>query len=57
MVVAGDILDYDDFFTADEQLPYDEKAFDKHIRKPPAPELLPKVRNLLANVMPFDAAT
>ncbi len=30
--VAGDILDYDEFFVADEALAYDEKAFDKRIR-------------------------
>ena len=43
--VAGDILDYADFFTPDDQLPYDEKAFDKRIRKPPeAAELLRKFR-------------
>jgi len=30
--VAGDILDYGDFFTPDDRLVYDEKAFDKRIR-------------------------
>ena len=30
--VSGDILDYDEFFVADEALVYDEKAFDKRIR-------------------------
>ena len=30
---AGDILDYDEFFCDDEQLVYDEKAFDKRLRK------------------------
>ena len=32
--VAGDILDYADFFMADDALTYDEKAFDKRLRKP-----------------------
>ena len=32
--VAGDILDYADFFLADDQLSYDEEALDKHLRKP-----------------------
>jgi glutamyl-tRNA synthetase len=56
--VAGDILDYRDFFTPDEQLPYDEKAFDKHIRKPPeAAGLLRKIRQRLAEAAAFDAAS
>jgi glutamyl-tRNA synthetase len=57
LIVAGDILDYDFFFIADDQLAYDEKALDKHLRKPPAPTLLPKLRELLAATEPFDAAT
>ncbi|MAE68940.1 MAG: glutamate--tRNA ligase [Gemmatimonadetes bacterium] len=32
--IAGDILDYDDFFVADDALAYDEKAFRKRLRKP-----------------------
>jgi glutamyl-tRNA synthetase len=56
--VAGDILDYLDFFIADEQLPYDEAAFDKRLRKAPeAAPLLRKLRDWLAAVYPFDAAT
>jgi hypothetical protein len=55
--VAGDILDYADFFLPDDQVPYDAKAFDKHIRKPPAPELLGQLRGVLADATPFDAAT
>jgi glutamyl-tRNA synthetase len=57
MVVAGDILNYTDFFAADDRLPYDDKAFDKHVRKPPSPELLAKARGLMAGIMTFDAAT
>jgi glutamyl-tRNA synthetase len=30
--LAGDILDYDEFFSADDVLPYDEKAFDLRVR-------------------------
>jgi glutamyl-tRNA synthetase len=53
---AGDILDYGDFFIADDELTYDEKAFDKRLRKPDdAAELLAAFRARLANVEPFDA--
>jgi glutamyl-tRNA synthetase len=56
--IAGDILDYADLFTADAELPYDEKALDKRLRKPAeAPELLAKFRAQLASVEPFDAST
>ncbi|MEN1681730.1 MAG: glutamate--tRNA ligase [Planctomycetota bacterium] len=55
---AGDILDYDDFFVADEALSYDEKAFEKRLRKPAdAAELLTAFRAKLAGCEPFDAAT
>jgi len=54
--VAGDILDYEDFFTADDQLTYDEKAFDKRIRNAPeAAELLTKFKSELAGAEPFTA--
>lgn len=54
--VAGDILDYADFYTADDQLSYDEKAFEKRLRKPEAAkELLQKFRNRLSNVEPYTA--
>ncbi|HEY8504903.1 MAG TPA: glutamate--tRNA ligase family protein, partial [Gemmataceae bacterium] len=55
--VAGDILDYAYFFLPDDRVAYDDKAFDKHVRKPPAPELLRKLRDLVASAEPFDAAT
>ena len=56
--VAGDILDYTDFFTAEEDLPYDEKAFEKRLRKPPeAAGLLAKFRDELAAVDPFNRET
>jgi glutamyl-tRNA synthetase len=51
---AGDILEYRDFFTPDEQLVYDEKAFDKRIRgDSEAVGLLGKLRARLAAVEPF----
>ena len=55
--VAGDILDYDDFFVADDKFAYDEKAFEKRITKPAgAVDLLAKFRAALAGVEPFTAA-
>jgi len=54
--VAGDVLDYAGFFLADDQLPYDEKAFEKRLRKPPeAAELLRRFQGELASAEPFDA--
>lgn len=56
--VAGDILDYDDFFLDASALVYDEKAFQKRIRKPDdAVELLTAFREDLAATDPFDAST
>ena len=56
--VAGDILDYDDFFTADDELTYDEKAWAKRIRKPSeAVELLRAYEQELPAVDPFSSAT
>jgi glutamyl-tRNA synthetase len=53
---AGDILEYRDFFTPDEELPYDEKAFDKRIRNvAESVEILKKFRAALAVVEPFAA--
>jgi glutamyl-tRNA synthetase len=57
LIVAGDILSYDDFFCADDKLVYDDKAVDKHLRKPPGSEMLPKLRDVVASSEPFDAAT
>jgi glutamyl-tRNA synthetase len=54
--VAGDILDYAAFFLPDEQLSYDEQAFDKRLRKPPAAaKLLARFRDRLAVAEQFDA--
>src|SRR6185295_1199875 len=52
--VAGDILDYDEFFVADANFAYDAVAFEKRITKPAgAVELLTKFRDALASVEPF----
>jgi glutamyl-tRNA synthetase len=52
--VFGDILDYTDFYVADDALTYDEAAFDKRLRQTPgAKELLERFRAELAVVEPF----
>jgi glutamyl-tRNA synthetase len=52
--VAGDILDYDDFFVADSELRYDTGAFEKRIRKPETGrELLQQFRAELGASEPF----
>ncbi|HEX3599234.1 MAG TPA: glutamate--tRNA ligase [Lacipirellulaceae bacterium] len=54
--VAGDILDFDDLFVADEQLKFDEAVVDKRLRKPAgAIGLLGKYRDELKKVEPFEA--
>ncbi len=55
--VAGDVLDYPEFFQADADVAYDEKAFDKRLRKDGAAPLLRRFRDRLASTRPFDAAT
>jgi glutamyl-tRNA synthetase len=53
--VAGDILDYSSFFLSCDQLSYDEKDFEKRIRKPPeAARLLAEFKGRLATVEHFD---
>jgi glutamyl-tRNA synthetase len=55
--VAGDVLDYSFFFVADDKLAFDEKVFEKRIRKPPeAAPLLNKFKNRLQTAEQFDAA-
>src|SRR5262249_15433676 len=55
--VGGDILDYAAFFLNDDQIVYDDLAFEKRIRKPPeAAGLLAKVKEELTRVDPFTAA-
>jgi glutamyl-tRNA synthetase len=56
--VAGDILDYADFFVPDDRLPYVEKDVDKRLRQPAeAAPLLLKLRDHLAAAEPFDPST
>lgn len=52
--VAGDILAFNDFYLADDQLPVDQAAYDKAMGKPRAAELLGKFRQRLATAEPFD---
>lgn len=55
--VAGDILDYTDFYVADDELPYDEKAVEKRLRKPEdAKPLLTEFREKLAAIDDFEPA-
>src|SRR5262249_13523741 len=55
--VGGDVLDYDEFFTADEALQIDEAAFEKRLVKDlRAATLLKKFREVLAKVEPFDVS-
>jgi len=54
---AGDILEFTEYFVADDALEFDEKAFNKRVRKQGAIELLRSFREVLAATDPFDAAT
>jgi glutamyl-tRNA synthetase len=55
--IAGDILDFDDFFVAEESLKYDEAAYAKRITQDlPAVGLLGKFRHVLANLQEFSSA-
>jgi len=54
LVTAGDIFNFLDFFTPDEELPYDEKTMQKRLRKPEgAVELLRGFREKLAAAESF----
>ena len=55
--VAGDVLDYPEFFQAGADVAYDGKAFDKRLRKDGVAPLLRRFRDRLAVTRPFDAAT
>lgn len=56
IAVAGDILAFDDFFTADDQLVYDEKAYAKRISNAPeSVKLLQAYREVLPSATPFRA--
>ena len=55
--VFGDVLDYAEFFQADDQFAYDEKAYEQRLRKPAqAAGLLRKFRQRLEEAVAFDAA-
>jgi len=53
--VAGDILEFDELFLPDDQLPYDDKAVEKRLRKDGAADCLKKFRAVLADVEPFES--
>ena len=56
IAVAGDILEFDDFFAADDELQYDEKAIEKRLNKPTdARELLGQFRQRLEELESFTA--
>ena len=55
--VAGDILNYPEFFQGDEVFSYDDQAFDKRIRAEGAAARLGRFRIQLEAVDPFDAPT
>jgi glutamyl-tRNA synthetase len=53
--VFGDILDYAEFFQADDAFAYDEKVFEQRLRKPAqARAVLQKFRQRLADAPGFD---
>jgi glutamyl-tRNA synthetase len=54
--VAGDIIDYADFFTSDDKLTRDAAAFGKEMSRPGAAGYLAKFRSVLASA-PFEPAT
>lgn len=55
--VAGDILDYPEFFRADDELEYVDKDFEKRLRKPDdASKLLSDFKAVLQSAEPFEAS-
>jgi glutamyl-tRNA synthetase len=55
--VFGDVLDYAEFFQADDAFAYDDKAFEQRLRKPAqAAGLLRKLRQRLEAAAEFDVA-
>jgi glutamyl-tRNA synthetase len=54
--IAGDVLDYPEFFVADGQFAYDEKAMEKVLKKAQAASLLEAFRGRLASVERFEPA-
>jgi glutamyl-tRNA synthetase len=56
--LAGDILEFDEFFVADDQLHYDEAAFEKRLTNDPvAVQLLAEFLERLVAHEPFEAAS
>jgi glutamyl-tRNA synthetase len=55
--VAGDILGYPEFFQTDDEVAYDEKAFNKRVRKDGVEPRLRRFRDRLVTARPFDAET
>jgi len=56
--VAGDVLEYPEFFVGDGEYPYDEAAFEKRLAAPPeAADLLSGFRAVLAASEVFDAVS
>lgn len=53
--VAGDIVNYLEFFRDDDQFAYDDKAFNKRVRTAGAADRLRRFRHELETVEPFDA--
>ncbi|MCO6456789.1 MAG: glutamate--tRNA ligase [Pirellulaceae bacterium] len=54
--VSGDVLDYAEFFQADDLFPIDSRAFDQRVRAEGAAGLLARFRDELARIEPFDTA-
>ncbi|MEO8269690.1 MAG: glutamate--tRNA ligase family protein, partial [Aureliella sp.] len=56
--LAGDILEFDDFFVADSDLKFDSAAFDKRLKQDPAAvDLLRQFREQLSELDEFTAAS
>jgi glutamyl-tRNA synthetase len=55
--VAGDILDYVDFFKPEEQLEFEPKAVEKHLKKEPGSGWIGELRQIVATAEPFDVPT
>ena len=54
--MAGDVLQFEDFFVADDQLQYEEKAFTKRLVKPEdAGHLLTELNKVLSTTDDYSA--
>ena len=52
--VAGDILQFEEFFVADDKMTFEPKAFEKRVNKPEALALLQKFRDELEQLESFE---